>query len=267
MSRPRFLNLACGACHVDSAEWLNLDYTPLGPAVVQADLLGPLPLADASMDMVYSSHFIEHVPRARVAALLAECHRVLRHGGLLRLVVPDLLEMCGQYVQARRGGEHAVADRLVLEILDQCVRKRPGGELAQFYDAVRAGNDAALRRWVFERSGEMLTPPGSGVTPPARLAARLASALQRRYIGLVCRLLPRAFREQNVSLAEVGELHAWLYDAHSLGALLQQAGFGQVQVVSFDRSSEAGIAWAQLDAGADGQPRKGHQSLYLEARA
>ena len=41
---PRFLNLACGATYVDSPEWLNLDYLPLGAGVVQADLLRALPL-------------------------------------------------------------------------------------------------------------------------------------------------------------------------------------------------------------------------------
>lgn len=264
---PRFLNLACGATFVDSPEWLNLDYTPLGPGVVQADLLGALPVADASIDIVYSSHFIEHVPRARIAALLRECHRVLRPRGLLRLVVPDLLEMCTRYVQARQAAEHAVADRLVLEILDQCVRRRSGGELAAFYDSVRSSGDTGLKRWVFERSGETLAEVSGAHVPRPPLRARLAGAVQRRYIRALWRLLPRAFREQNVSLAEVGELHAWLYDAHTLGSLLQDAGFKDVQPMAFDRCSEAGFPLLALDATPTGEPRKGRQSLFLEARA
>jgi len=264
---PRFLNLACGATCVHSPAWLNLDYTPLGPAAQQADLLGPLPLASGAMDVVYSSHFIEHVPRHRVRALLRECHRVLKPGGLLRLVVPDLLEMCSRYVQARSAGEHAVADRLVLEMLDQCVRMRSGGELADFYDNVRSSGDAALRRWVFERSGESLDSLDATTTPQRSGLARVRGALQRRYIWLLWRLLPRAFREQNVSLADVGELHAWLYDAHTLGTLLQEAGFKQVQVVSFNSSSEPTFPLQPLDATAAGEPRKGRQSLYIEARA
>lgn len=264
---PRFLNLACGATCVHSPEWLNLDYTPLGPAVQQADLLGPLPVASGSMDVVYSSHFIEHVPRDRVRALLRECHRVLKPGGLLRLVVPDLLEMCSAYVHARTRGEHETADRLVLEMLDQCVRRRSGGELAAFYDNVRQGGDTTLRRWVFERSGETLDAPGAADTPARSGLSRLKGALQRRYIRLLLKLLPRAFREQNVSLADVGELHAWLYDAHTLGRLLQEAGFRQVQVMAHDRSNEPGFPLRPLDATAAGEPRKGRQSLFIEARA
>lgn len=264
---PRFLNLACGPTCVPSPDWLNLDYTPLGPAVQQADLLGPLPLASATMEVVYSSHFIEHVPRPRVRALLLECHRVLKPGGLLRLVVPDLLEICSRYVQARTAGDHAAADRLVLELLDQCVRRRSGGELADFYDRVCQGGDPALRRWVFERSGETLDTNRAPAAPPRRGLARARGALQRRYIRLLWRLLPRAFREQNVSLADVGELHAWMYDAHTLGALLQEAGFTQVQVMAFDRSSEPTFPLQPLDTTAAGEPRKGRQSLYIEARA
>jgi predicted SAM-dependent methyltransferase len=261
----RYLNLACGATFVDSPEWLNLDFTPLGAAVQQADLLGPLPAASASLDVVYSSHFIEHVPRHRVAPLLRECHRVLKPGGLLRLVVPDLLEMCTRYVQARQAGAHDVADRLVLEMLDQCVRRQSGGELAAFYEQVRANGDASLKRWVFERSGETLAAPRHAA--PRSGWARVHGALQRRYIRLLWRLMPRAFREQNVSLADVGELHAWLYDAHSLGALVQLAGFRQVEVVAHDRSHAPGFPLQPLDATPAGEPRKGLQSLYLEARA
>ena len=267
MNQFRFLNLACGATYVDAPHWLNLDYAPLGPAVRQADLLGPLPVADATLQLVYSSHFIEHVPRTHIARLLRECHRVLQPGGLLRLVVPDLQEMCSRYLDARKAGDHEIANVLVLEILDQCVRKRAGGELAELYDRVRTGAaDSAMRRFIFERSGETLATD----SPPAMarpFLSRLRGAVERHYVRLMLRLLPRAFRQQNVSLADVGELHAWLYDAHTLGALLQQAGFSQLQVVAHDRSAKPDFPFVPLDTTPAGQPRKGLQSLYLEARA
>ena len=267
MHQPRFLNLACGATYVDAPQWLNLDYRPLGPAVQQADLLGPLPVADASLQLVYSSHFIEHVPRSHIAGLLRECRRALQPGGLLRLVVPDLQEMCSRYLQARSAGEHEIADVLVLEILDQCVRKRAGGELAELYERVRSGPaDSAMRRFIFERSGETLAAHGTSAAARP-FFSRLQGAVERRYVRLLLRLLPRAFRQQNVSLAEVGELHAWLYDAHTLGALLQQAGFSQLQVMAHDRSAEPTFPCVPLDTTPAGRPRKGLQSLYLEARA
>ncbi len=42
-------------------------------------------------------------------------------------------------------------------------------------------------------------------------------------------LLPKAFRNQNVTLAAVGERHHWLYDPYQLQQLLAAAGFVDMQ--------------------------------------
>jgi len=55
---------------------------------VQADLADPLPLADASMDVVFSHDVLEQLPDPD--ALLREVCRVLRPGGRLVLGHPDL---------------------------------------------------------------------------------------------------------------------------------------------------------------------------------
>jgi SAM-dependent methyltransferase len=59
------------------------------PRVVSriADLDAPLPFHDASIDRVVSLNVAEHL--ADPSAHLAECHRVLRHGGLLVLAHSD----------------------------------------------------------------------------------------------------------------------------------------------------------------------------------
>jgi len=59
------INLGCGLVFVDSPEWINLDYSSSSPAVRKANLLGRLPLEDASASLVYSSHFLEHVAGTR----------------------------------------------------------------------------------------------------------------------------------------------------------------------------------------------------------
>jgi predicted SAM-dependent methyltransferase len=60
-----------------------------GNVFVHHDLRHGIPLVDASVDVVYSSHFLEHLSRSQGLALLDECRRVLRPGGLLRVTVPD----------------------------------------------------------------------------------------------------------------------------------------------------------------------------------
>lgn len=49
-----------------------------------------LPFANEEFDIVYSSHALEHVPRAEAEATLDEWVRVLKKDGELRLVLPNL---------------------------------------------------------------------------------------------------------------------------------------------------------------------------------
>lgn len=57
--------------------------------VQRKDLTKPLPLADGSVEAIYSSHMLEHIYLEEAAALLKECHRVMAPGGILRLALPD----------------------------------------------------------------------------------------------------------------------------------------------------------------------------------
>ena len=49
-----------------------------------------IPLASGTVDYVFCSHFLEHLDRDVAKKLLRECHRVLKSGGTLRIIVPDL---------------------------------------------------------------------------------------------------------------------------------------------------------------------------------
>jgi len=57
-----------------------------------------LPFATSSVDYIYTSHFLEHLYRYQVIKLLIECKRVLRPGGIMRVVVPDLKIFAKRYV-------------------------------------------------------------------------------------------------------------------------------------------------------------------------
>lgn len=73
-----------------AARWpRNIRYLSLGKQ---------FPWASSSVDCVYASHVFEHLS-ARVAEnFMNETHRVLRPGGVLRIVVPDLLYHARKYV-------------------------------------------------------------------------------------------------------------------------------------------------------------------------
>jgi SAM-dependent methyltransferase len=261
------VNIACGNSFVDG--WVNLDYTPVSPAVIQANLLGRLPLDNAVADVVYSSHFLEHIPRRRVAGFLAECFRVMKPGGRIRLVLPDLDELCREYLRQRDTAEHEKADFVVLEMLDQCVRTEPGGELGAFYVRLSRRGASDMMTYVAARTGEELSIVPSAV--PLNGQGRTLVALLREQLGrLYCRVLtsflPSAFLEQNVSFASVGERHAWIYDFHTLSGLLEHAGFVSIQKMSFDHSEIEGFPLYPLDVTDSGQSRKGLESMYIEAR-
>jgi len=61
-----------------------------GHRFVHHDLAHSLPFEDACVDVVYSSHFVEHLFRDEAVVLMRESLRILKPGGLVRIAVPDL---------------------------------------------------------------------------------------------------------------------------------------------------------------------------------
>ena len=75
--------------------WCTLD---MSGADYLADLsCQPIPLPDGSVKALYASHLLEHLDDEQAARLLREFQRVLRPGGLLRPVVPDLPRHVDEY--------------------------------------------------------------------------------------------------------------------------------------------------------------------------
>jgi len=84
-----------GSCHrLDG--WLNTD-VELIPDVMRMDATHRFPFSDGTFQYVYTEHMIEHVPYQKAAYMLQECHRVMRKGGVIRLITPDLAAILGLY--------------------------------------------------------------------------------------------------------------------------------------------------------------------------
>jgi len=66
--------------------------------IAYGDATRRLPLADHTVDVLYSSHMLEHLDPAGVTRFLGEAKRVLRPGGSLRLLVPDLQSLARRYL-------------------------------------------------------------------------------------------------------------------------------------------------------------------------
>ncbi|MDA2933556.1 methyltransferase domain-containing protein [Acidobacteria bacterium AH-259-D05] len=69
------------------------------PNVVRWDVTRGLPYRHNSVKYIFHSHLFEHLKFRDAMALLDESHRVLETGGVLRMVVPDLLAFAVRYIQ------------------------------------------------------------------------------------------------------------------------------------------------------------------------
>jgi predicted SAM-dependent methyltransferase len=268
------VNLGCGPVFVNSPSWLNLDYAPTSPAVRQSNLLDRLPMSDETAELIYSSHFLEHVPRVMVPKLLCECLRCLKTDGIIRLVVPDLENLAREYLNMRERGEHSKADFVVIEMIDQCVRRVSGGELGNLYKKLAeksSSDNASMIDYIRVRTGEDLLqfdshPRIIGLKSLYRMVSAFKNRIQQYWIRFCILLLPSAFRNQNISLSQVGERHQWLWDFHQIKTELEAAGFTDVMRLSSKSSTVTDFPFDCLDLDNQGLPRKGNESMYIEAR-
>ncbi len=91
------------------AGWTNVDISISqdrrrddGTVLVKHDLRRPLPFEDACFDVVYTSHFLEHIDTVEAVDLLKEARRVLRAGGLTRHCIPDARLAISAYCEGRQ---------------------------------------------------------------------------------------------------------------------------------------------------------------------
>ena len=151
---PRMLNLGCG--HRFHPDWVNVDIAPQSPEVMKCDVSRGIPFPDQTFDVVYHSSMIEHFRRDDAPRFIAECLRVLKPGGVIRIATPDLEQICELYLKVLRalpasGSEgHANHEWMTLELYDQSVRERVGGKMLDFLRQDPLPNEA----FILERIGE-----------------------------------------------------------------------------------------------------------------
>lgn len=90
------------------------------------DIVAGLPLPDGSVDAIYASHVLEHLARQDISRALANTFRLLRPGGVFRMIVPDLASRAERYLRDRAAGRHGAADAF-MEACNVGATKRPKG--------------------------------------------------------------------------------------------------------------------------------------------
>lgn len=297
VSRPRTLrlvNLGCG--NHFHPEWTNLDLRPQDPRVSPWDVKSGLPFPDGSLDAVYHSHLLEHLDVEDGAQLVRECYRVLRPGGILRVVVPDLEQIARLYLELLEKawqGEEAASGRfewIKLELLDQMVRSQSGGRMGPFMASLDDSRAEFVRARVgveyhncrkttaelqLSRSGtggdgerQALSAAGDftvGTPVPVRKGKQNSAGWRARLARLLVRWLAGESVARNFDEARfraAGEIHRWMYDRMSLRIVCQSAGFAGFRICTAAESSIPEFRRYGLDE-RDGVVRK-PDSLFVE---
>ncbi|MGC1649295.1 MAG: methyltransferase domain-containing protein [Candidatus Sulfotelmatobacter sp.] len=145
------LNIGCGISGIEG--WVNIDNSPtillsrlpLGWKIFRTprwprdvrrvDVRKRIPYPDSSVSCIYSSHVFPAFTYGESQAVSRECYRVLRPGGVLRIVVPDLGILVRDYLADSTDpmASHRFVSRLLLA---SSVRDivHPGSHHRQMFD-------------------------------------------------------------------------------------------------------------------------------------
>lgn len=277
--RPLLLvNLGCG--YRFHPRWLNIDIQKSGDAVVAHDLRRGIPLPDGSADAVYQSHLLEHLSRCESEFILRECLRVLRPGGVVRVVVPDLEGICRVYLEtvsacadSGDGASVLAHEWMVTELVDQLCRHASGGEMLAYFRthiqdqlAFALGRTGSEGRRLLEAiAGTRAGPSRQALSPHQLLgkARRLARTIRESLLQLV--LGPRDAEALAIGRFRLsGEAHRWMYDRVSVARLLCAVGFVSPTIQDAGLSGIPDFASYHLDTEPDGSTCK-PDSLFVEA--
>ena len=261
------LNVGCGS--VFHPDWENIDVVPFTESVRQVDATKRLPYQSGAFDFVYASHVLEHIAPHQVGDFLDEIRRVLADDGIARFVVPDLEQIAKGYLEAlqeAKSGSSAAKLKhrwMTIELIDQLARQYPdGGEMTRFL--LQEGDEGfrvAEKRLGYEISNSPM-PDGNQSKKHWIISAASDPLFSNEQIF---KRRDAMTKEQIGEFRCGGEVHLWMYDSVSLGALLEENGFRQPAVCRADESEFPRFRSYELDTLPDGSARK-PDSLYIEAR-
>jgi predicted SAM-dependent methyltransferase len=92
--RPLRLNFGCGTSRLEG--WINVDLIGL-PVDLSWDIRRPLPFEEDTVEAIFHEHVFEHIDAYRGYHFLKECHRILKPGGVMRMVLPDAARYLASY--------------------------------------------------------------------------------------------------------------------------------------------------------------------------
>ena len=268
------LNIGCGRRFSRDPRWNNIDLVPSAPEVSAVDVSMGLPFERDSFHAVYHSHVLEHLDRISGKKFLADCFRVIKPNGILRVVVPDLERIAigylEQLVEARssRLGADRRYEWAMLEMCDQMVRSASGGEMLAFLSE----REPYGRKYAEERCGaetrfivETIDQERQIAVAETKSKFRLQSLTQKVRSWTIRLLIGKEALAVQAGRFEIsGEKHRWMYDSFSISEVLKAVGFSKIAVCNSIHSRIEDWGSFALDADLCGVTYK-PDSLFVEA--
>ena len=111
------LHFGCGNDYKPG--FLNVDLAR--KADVFLDARNKMPFKDNQIDLIYSSHFLEHLTNKELFTHLSECYRILKPGGSYRICIPDLKAAISSYLNENEGEKRFLKISRDLPITNYCI--------------------------------------------------------------------------------------------------------------------------------------------------
>lgn len=143
-----------------------------GANVLVRDLRKPLPFPDNSVSVIYASHLLGHLWLNQADALLRECYRVLKPGGVLRIMVPDLAESVSHYVtKTYKTDEMPNADCFMRDLQMRDMESPVGNIFYRFYIVLK---DYRTQKWKFDEESLVWHFKKSGFADAQRMPLHIS---------------------------------------------------------------------------------------------
>ena len=266
----KLVNLACGSIYINNHEWYNLDFNSDNSKILNVNLLGSLPFKSNSIDLVYSSHFIEHLDHEDLNNVVKEIHRILKPEGILRISTPNYEFLAREYINLIEAENHndEVKNKIKfikLLIIDQIYRTKGGGKLKDFYSTINneLANYCEYIGGVFKRNE--IKRNRKIFKKLKRITINKVIYKLRLYISWI--VAPDSFRNNNMCMCQPGELHKWLFDYFELKDILSNKGFKDIYKMNAgDTNSSYELDIRKLEFGKQKLDRKGKSNLIIECK-
>lgn len=97
----QLVKINLGSGHWKLPGWLNVDLDYGSMPGVCVNLAAGLPFRDGSADLMHCEDFIDQLELDQARSFLGECHRILKPGGVIRILTPDLEKLAQLYLHDR----------------------------------------------------------------------------------------------------------------------------------------------------------------------